>query len=89
MTKLIGMVQKIEVENNNGNEKVVITLSPKNKRGFGGMLFIEFQGSNIDKTNGVKVFDNIIVDVVFKGKISYNGNRFNNIIGKSIKSINQ
>lgn len=83
MIEITGTVQGIEKENDNGHIKNVVTLLTGKKN----LLFIEFQGKSIYKTKSIKTGKEVSVKVVFNGKRSMLGRKYNNIIGKSIKHI--
>lgn len=87
MIKLTGIIKMIDIENNNGNDKVVLTLSPQTSKGLEQIMFIEFQGKYSRRTLDVKVSDLVQVSVLFNGKISALGRRYNNIIGIHLEKI--
>lgn len=81
MIELELTIDQITVENNNGNDKVVLSCkNQKNK-----LLFIEFQGKNVKKVEPFIEGQIVNISFSFNGKISSLGRRYNNIIGHSIK----
>lgn len=83
MIEVTGTIETIELENNNGQNKKIITL----QAGRNNKLFIEFQGKMIYELDTYSVGNKVSIRVRFNGKISKLKRKYNNIIGKSIKSI--
>lgn len=83
MTEIKGIAQAIEEVNDNDRLKKVLTLA----LGKRGLMFIEFQGRSRCEVDGLKCGQKVSVKIVFNGKTSRLGRRYNNIIGKSIKQI--
>ena len=79
-----GIIESIEIDNANGHEKKVVTLS----LGVWKNVFIEFRGQRMNLLNNLKQDDAVAVNASFNGKISKStGIRYNNIIGLEIKKI--
>lgn len=83
MTEIKGTVEAIEKENNNGHDKKILTV----KVGRNNVVFVEFQGNKINILNNISAGQKVVIKFRFNGKISKMGRRYNNIIGKSIKTI--
>ena len=83
MTEVRGTIQSVEAENNNGREKKVVTLA----MGRSDKIFIEFQGRAGELVSSSMIDKNVSVRIVFNGKVSKLGRRYNNILGKSIKTL--
>ncbi|GLB52997.1 hypothetical protein NBRC110019_20370 [Neptunitalea chrysea] len=80
--ELSGKIDCITVENNNGNDKKVVTLVNGRE-----ILFVEFQGKNIQLLDEYHTGDDVTVQVRFNGKVSGLGRKYNNIIAKRIALI--
>lgn len=76
-----GYVQAIAIENNNGHDKKVITVSTADDQ----VLFVEFQGKARKLVREIIPQDKVRIRFKFNGKVSKIGRKYNNIIGKSIK----
>lgn len=83
MIELKGRIEKIETENNNGRDKKVVTL----QLGRSNTVFVEFQGKMADAVNDFNEGQDVQVKIRFNGKVSNLNRKYNNIVGKSIKSI--
>ncbi|GLB47824.1 hypothetical protein [Neptunitalea lumnitzerae] len=77
--ELTGKIDCIAVENNNGNDKKMLTLVNGRE-----VLFVEFQGKNIHLLDTFEKGDEVSIQARFNGKISGLGRKYNNIIGKRI-----
>lgn len=78
--EISGIIDCIAVENNNGNNKKVLTLSMGRE-----VLFVEFQGKNITLLDDYQSGDDVIINARFNGKVSGLGRKYNNIIGRRIR----
>lgn len=78
--EISGIIDCIAVENNNGNDKKVVTLNMGKE-----VLFVEFQGKNITLIEDYHQGDDVTVYVKFNGKVSGLGRKYNNIIGRRIR----
>jgi hypothetical protein len=77
-------IDEITTENNNGNEKKILS----GTYGESEKVFIEFQGKHQKKLKTFKQGDSVWVMFRFNGKVSKIGRRYNNLIGISIKNSN-
>ncbi|AWG26019.1 hypothetical protein [Flavobacterium kingsejongi] len=82
MNKLIGKIELIQTENTNGNDKKVITLRNKKE-----VCFVQFQGYYVNKLQGFNMDDNVVIEIKYRGKISKQGIRHNNIVGLNIERV--
>lgn len=83
MIELKGIIRTVVTENHDGHEKKVVTL----QIGSRGVVFIQFQGRTKELVSSKDVDRKVTIKVNFNGKVSSFGSRFNNIIGKSIKTL--
>lgn len=83
MLELQGTIEEIVQENNNGHDKLVVTL----QAGRNNKVFIEFQGKYRKLLDGYSEGQRVEIRVRFNGKVSKLGRRYNNIIAKSIQHI--
>ena len=80
-----GKIEKITTEQYNGKEKKIITL----QMGPHNTVFVEFQGRMIEWLESYSEGDQVAMRIRFNGKTSALGRKYNNIIAKTIKTINQ
>lgn len=83
MIKITGIIENIEVVNNNGNDKKMLTL----KLGSSDTVFIEFQGNKSSLLDGFSEGHKVQIKIKFTGKVSSLDRRYNNIIGTRIEQI--
>lgn len=83
--ELTGIIKAIDLENNNGNDKKVVTLVVENNE----ICFVEFQNRNIKKLTSIEVGEIVSIIIKFNGKISRLGRKYNNLVAKSIRSLNK
>lgn len=83
MIQLIGIIEKIETQNNNGSDKKVVTLKLESS----DKAFVEFQGNRSSLLDDFSESHKVQINIKFKGKVSNLGRRYNNIIGTHIEKI--
>jgi hypothetical protein len=83
MTDLRGTIKAIDFENNNGNDKKVVHLEISSHQ----ILFIEFQGQSTELVKPIHLGKKVEIKILYRGKVSKIGRKYNNIIGKSINTI--
>lgn len=81
---ITGTIESIEYRNTCGHEKKVATILPDHRQ----TAFVEFRGLRMDLLAGIKVDDEVEVEVILDGKVSKNsGIQYNNMVAIKLQKI--